>query len=120
MRPYGEIRFDAHHRIKDFCEKPSQRRRGTINRGVYLFNRAIAAHFPAQEVFSLERDVFPRCKELFFRQWCSGCISAHRKVLHGPNASSDNRRKTLRKTTIQKWDRTDTNTLRTVFSLPRH
>lgn len=65
VRPYGEIRFDAHHRITAFCEKPSQRRRGTINGGVYLFNRAIAAHFPAQEVFSLERDVFPRCKELF-------------------------------------------------------
>lgn len=66
IRPYGEIVSDSNGRITDFREKQSVRRAGYINGGVYLFNHTIAEAFPKQqEVFSIERDVFPPVPNLY-------------------------------------------------------
>lgn len=66
IRPYGEIISDSNGKITDFREKQSICRPGYINGGVYLFNQKIADAFPKQqEVFSIERDVFPSVPNLY-------------------------------------------------------
>lgn len=66
IRPYGEIVSDSDGKIIDFREKQSVCRAGYINGGIYLFNRTIADAFPThQEVFSIERDVFPSVANLY-------------------------------------------------------
>lgn len=66
IRPYGEIVSDSNGKITAFREKQSGRRAGYINGGVYLFNQNIADAFPKQqEVFSIERDVFPSVPNLY-------------------------------------------------------
>ncbi len=66
IRPYGEIVSDSNGKITAFREKQSVRRAGYINGGVYLFNQKIAHAFPKQqEVFSIERDVFPSVSNLY-------------------------------------------------------
>lgn len=66
IRPYGEIVSDSNGKITAFREKQSVCRAGYINGGVYLFNQKIADAFPKQqEVFSIERDVFPSVLNLY-------------------------------------------------------
>ena len=66
IRPYGEITSDSNGKITDFREKQSICRPGYINGGVYLFNQKITDAFPKQqEVFSIERDVFPFVSNLY-------------------------------------------------------
>ena len=66
IRPYGEIVSDSNGKITDFREKQSICRPGYINGGVYLFTQKIADAFPKQqEVFSIERDVFPFVPNLY-------------------------------------------------------
>ena len=69
IRPYGEIVSDSDGKIRAFREKQLVHRAGYINSGIYLFNQSIADAFPkGQEVFSLERDVFPSVPNLYALQ----------------------------------------------------
>lgn len=69
IRPYGEIVSDGGGRIQAFREKQPTCRAGYVNGAIYLFDRSIADAFPkGQEVFSLERDVFPFVSNLYALQ----------------------------------------------------
>ena len=69
IRPYGEIVSDSNGRIQAFREKQPTCRAGYVNGAMYLFDRSIANAFPkGQEVFSLERDVFPFVSNLYALQ----------------------------------------------------
>ncbi len=69
IRPYGEIISDSDGRIQAFHEKQPTCRAGYVNGAIYLFHRSIAKAFPkGQEVFSLERDVFPFVSNLYALQ----------------------------------------------------
>ncbi|MCY4553849.1 MAG: sugar phosphate nucleotidyltransferase [Candidatus Poribacteria bacterium] len=66
IRPYGEIVSDCDGKILDFREKQPIHRAGYVNGAVYLFDQSIAAAFPnGQEIFSMERDVFPFVSNLY-------------------------------------------------------
>ena len=66
IRPYGEIVSDSTGKVTAFREKQPIYRAGYVNGGVYLFNQTIADTFPKhQEVFSIERDVFPSISNLY-------------------------------------------------------
>jgi NDP-sugar pyrophosphorylase family protein len=66
VREYGEIVSDSNGKIQTFREKQSVCRAGYINGGVYIFNQTIAGMFPKhQEIFSIERDVFPSVSDLY-------------------------------------------------------
>ena len=62
---YGEIVSDDQDRITAFLEKQPVCRQGYINAGVYLFDQSIADYFPAADVFSIEKDVFPYVQDLY-------------------------------------------------------
>ena len=69
IRPYGEIVSDSGGKIQTFREKQPTCRAGYVNGAIYLFDRSIANAFPkGQEVFSLERDVFPFVSNLYALQ----------------------------------------------------
>ena len=69
IRPYGEIVSDSSGKIQAFREKQPTYRAGYVNGAIYLFDRSIANAFPkGQEVFSLERDVFPSISNLYALQ----------------------------------------------------
>lgn len=68
IRPYGEIISDADGKIQAFREKQSIRRAGHVNGAVYLFDSSIAAAFPSEKKFSMERDVFPSVSNLYVLQ----------------------------------------------------
>mgnify|MGYP003323419890 FL=1 len=65
VRDFGEIISDQSGKILDFKEKQSDLHAGYINGGIYLFNKSIYNYFPGQDVFSLERDVFPIVNQLY-------------------------------------------------------
>ena len=69
IRPYGEIVSDGYGKIQAFREKQPTCRAGYVNGGIYLFNQIIADAFPKeQEIFSMERDVFPSVSNLYALQ----------------------------------------------------
>ena len=69
IRPYGEIVSDGSGKIQAFREKQPTHRAGYVNGAMYLFNQSIANAFPkGEEVFSLERDVFPFVSNLYALQ----------------------------------------------------
>ena len=69
IRPYGEIVADSNGKITAFREKQPTYHAGYVNGAIYLFNQSIADAFPReQEVFSLERDVFPSVSNLYALQ----------------------------------------------------
>ena len=69
IRPYGEIVSDSDGKIQTFREKEPTCRPGYINSAIYLFDQSIANTFPkGQEIFSLERDVFPFVSNLYALQ----------------------------------------------------
>jgi NDP-sugar pyrophosphorylase family protein len=69
IRPYGEIMSDSDGKIQAFREKQPIYRPGHVNGAIYLFDQSIANAFPkGQEVFSLERDVFPFVSNLYALQ----------------------------------------------------
>lgn len=75
IRPYGEIVSDNDGKIQAFREKQPTCRAGYVNGAIYLFDRNIANAFPkGQEVFSLERDVFPFVSNLYALQTDSDWI----------------------------------------------
>ena len=55
--PYGYIQVNNDFRISRFQEKPTLSY--LANAGVYVFERRIFDHIPANEVKSLETDIFP-------------------------------------------------------------
>lgn len=69
IRPYGEIVSDSDGRVQAFREKQPTCRAGYVNGAIYLFDKSIAKAFPmGQDVFSLERDVFPYLSNLYALQ----------------------------------------------------
>jgi NDP-sugar pyrophosphorylase family protein len=69
IRPYGEIMSDSDGKIQAFREKQPIYRPGYVNGAIYLFDQSIANAFPkGQEVFSLERDIFPFVSHLYALQ----------------------------------------------------
>jgi NDP-sugar pyrophosphorylase family protein len=69
IRPYGEIVSDSDGKIQAFREKQPIYRPGYVNGAIYLFDQSIANAFPkGQEVFSLERDIFPFVSHLYALQ----------------------------------------------------
>ena len=69
IRPYGEIVSDSDGKILAFREKQPIHRSGYVNGAVYLFDQSITAAFPnGQEIFSIERDVFPSISNLYALQ----------------------------------------------------
>ncbi len=65
LTSYGEIVSNAQGRINEFREKQQVARPGCANAAIFLFNRAIINAFPKQDVFSIERDVFPFLSQLY-------------------------------------------------------
>lgn len=75
IRPYGEIVSNSSGKIQAFREKQPTRRAGYVNSAVYLFDQSIADTFPrGQEVFSLEREVFPFVPNLYVLQTAADWI----------------------------------------------
>jgi D-glycero-alpha-D-manno-heptose 1-phosphate guanylyltransferase len=57
---YGSVVLDDKFRITGFHEKNEASISDWMNAGVYLFDRTVLlSHFPAEEAFSLEKDVLP-------------------------------------------------------------
>ena len=56
---YGAVTLDGAQWVTAFVEKGVRTGPGLINAGIYLLTRQVLDALPAQEVFSLERDVFP-------------------------------------------------------------
>ena len=65
LTSYGEIVSNTQGRINEFREKQQIARPGCANAAIFLFNRAIINAFPKQDVFSIERDVFPFLSQLY-------------------------------------------------------
>ena len=65
VRDFGEVISDQSGKILAFKEKQSDLHAGYINGGIYLFNKSIYNYFPGQDVFSIERDVFPIVNQLY-------------------------------------------------------
>ncbi len=61
----GTLLFDDTKLLTSFKEKEGIVKPGIINGGVYLLTPAAKTYFPAQDVFSMEYDVFPRMKRLY-------------------------------------------------------
>jgi D-glycero-alpha-D-manno-heptose 1-phosphate guanylyltransferase len=55
---FGTVRTDAAGRVDGFAEKAGREEPGTINGGIYVFNRRVLDTIPDGPA-SLERDVFP-------------------------------------------------------------
>ena len=65
LTSYGEIVADTQGRIIEFREKQQVASAGCANGAVFLFNRSIVNAFPKNDVFSIERDVFPNLSHLY-------------------------------------------------------
>lgn len=57
---YGQVLLGHEGRIIGFLEKSPERVSGLVNAGIYLMHKNVLAHMPEAEIFSLERDMFPR------------------------------------------------------------
>ncbi|HPS54363.1 MAG TPA: nucleotidyltransferase family protein [Sedimentisphaerales bacterium] len=56
---YGKVCIDEDERITAFNEKIAGSGPGLINAGMYLMDRLVIERIPANEVFSLEKKLFP-------------------------------------------------------------
>ena len=62
---YGEIVSEEGGRVLAFQEKQATKRSGYANGAIYLLPQSIRKYFPVQDVFSIERDVFPHVPNLY-------------------------------------------------------
>jgi len=58
---YGSVQLDAAGRITAFREKTPEAHAGLINAGVYLMHTELLRAWPAEQMLSLETQVFPQC-----------------------------------------------------------
>jgi NDP-sugar pyrophosphorylase family protein len=58
-REYGQVLLGNQGEIVAFSEKPAEATAGYVNAGVYVMSRAVVAEIPADQPFSLERELFP-------------------------------------------------------------
>jgi D-glycero-alpha-D-manno-heptose 1-phosphate guanylyltransferase len=57
---YGKVVLGSDHTIAEFQEKSTQPQEGSINAGIYIFNKEqFLKDTPVDEAFSLEKDFFP-------------------------------------------------------------
>lgn len=68
---YGAVNLDKNGRIVGFQEKTAEHETGIVNAGAYLMKREIFSHMPPENVFSLERDFFPK---IFKIHSCGGFV----------------------------------------------
>ncbi len=61
---YGTLEYDDQKHLLQFKEKEGIERPGYINGGIYLFTPLAQKHFPSEDAFSIEYDVFPHMKDL--------------------------------------------------------
>lgn len=61
---YGTLIFDHKYQLQEFREKEGKAEPGVINGGLYLFTKHAYEHFPNEDSFSIEHDVFPHMKKL--------------------------------------------------------
>lgn len=61
---YGTLIFEADKKLLEFREKEGLVQPGYINGGFYLFTTEALKHFPEENKFSIEYDVFPKMKNL--------------------------------------------------------
>lgn len=59
-RAYGAVELDSNNRVLAFNEKMENPPTNIINAGCYIFSRHIFDAIPANEVVSVERDIFPK------------------------------------------------------------
>ena len=57
---YGSVVLAKNNEIASFIEKNQKRPIGLVSAGCYLMRKSIKEFFPAEDVFSLEYDVFPK------------------------------------------------------------
>ena len=57
---YGEVVFDDDFKVTSFEEKNESNREGSINAGIYLFQRTDIENFPQNTNISLEKDILPK------------------------------------------------------------
>lgn len=62
---YGTLEIGDENSLKSFKEKEGKKVPGYINGGLYLFTPHAKKHFPDEEKFSIEYDVFPNMKDLY-------------------------------------------------------
>lgn len=58
-REYGQVLLSDGGEILAFSEKPAEATAGYVNAGVYVMSRVVVAEIPADQPFSLERELFP-------------------------------------------------------------
>ncbi len=56
---YGRVDINEDEQVTAFSEKVADSGPGLINAGMYLMNRSVIERIPADEVFSLEKKLFP-------------------------------------------------------------
>lgn len=57
---YGQVVLNQKGHITEFKEKSPEKVAGLVSAGTYLMNKRVLSHMPEVDVFSLERDLFPR------------------------------------------------------------
>ena len=57
---YGKVKLDKSGRILDFNEKDSRAKNCFVSVGIYVFDKKAFDFMPANKVFSLELDFFPK------------------------------------------------------------
>lgn len=62
---YETLGYDEHKHLQQFIKRDGINRAGYINGGIYLFTKNAEQYFPAESVFSMEYDVFPKMTNLF-------------------------------------------------------
>jgi D-glycero-alpha-D-manno-heptose 1-phosphate guanylyltransferase len=61
---YGTLDYDENFKLKSFKEKEGIKKPGFINGGFYIFTPHAKKHFPEQQSFSIEYEVFPKMQNL--------------------------------------------------------
>ena len=62
---YGTLEYDETGHLQSFKEKEGIQKPGYINGGIYIFTSHAKKHFPNEDTFSIEYDVFPNMKNLY-------------------------------------------------------
>jgi mannose-1-phosphate guanylyltransferase len=58
-RPYGLVAIDPDGGVLEFREKPAEPVPGTVNAGTYVLDRSALEGWPAGDMISIEREIYP-------------------------------------------------------------
>lgn len=62
---YGTLEYNDTNQLQAFKEKEGKQVPGYINGGMYIFTEHALSHFPDQDTFSIEYEVFPYMRNLY-------------------------------------------------------